>query len=37
MMSPTQLLERDNPIFAWHEGLLDMPGGIARRALGCPA
>lgn len=36
VMSPTRLLEPDDPMYAWRERLLDIHGGIARRALGFP-
>ena len=36
VMSPTSLLEPDDPVYLWRESLLDLHGGIARRALGFP-
>ena len=35
-MSPIRLLEPDDPLYAWRERLLDLHGGIARRAMGFP-
>jgi glutathione S-transferase len=34
VMSPTHLLEPDDPVYIWRERMLDIHGGIARRALG---
>ena len=36
VMSPIRLLEPDDPLYAWRERLLDLHGGIARRAMGFP-
>lgn len=33
-ISPLQILERDDPLFAWRERLLDAHGGLARSAPG---
>ena len=35
-MSPTRLLEPDDPVFAWRERMLDLFGGMAREAKGYP-
>ena len=35
-MSPTRLLEPDDPVFAWRERMLDLWGGYARQAKGFP-
>lgn len=35
-MSPTRLLEPDDPVFAWRERLLGLWGGYARQAKGYP-
>jgi glutathione S-transferase len=35
-MSPTRLLEPDDPVFAWRERMLDLWGGYARQAKGYP-
>ncbi len=35
--SPYPLLDRDDPVFAWRERLLDAFGGLARRAVGFDA
>ena len=32
IVSPKELLEPDDPLFAWRERLLDAHGGLARRA-----
>ena len=36
VMSPIRLLEPDDPLYAWRERLLELHGGIARRAMGFP-
>lgn len=36
VVSPTRLLEPDDPVFAWRERLLDLHGGYARQAKGYP-
>ena len=36
VMSPTRLLEPDDPMYAWRERLLDAHGGLARQAKGYP-
>lgn len=36
VMSPARLIEPDDPVHAWRERMLDIHGGIARRALGFP-
>jgi glutathione S-transferase len=36
VMSPTRLLEPDDPLFAWRERVLDLFGGYARAAKGYP-
>jgi glutathione S-transferase len=36
VMSATRLLEPDDPVYIWRECMLDIHGGIARRALGFP-
>jgi glutathione S-transferase len=35
-MSPTRLLEPDDPMYAWRERVLDLFGGYAREAKGYP-
>jgi glutathione S-transferase len=35
-MSPAQLLATDDPVHAWRERMLDLHGGIARKAKGYP-
>jgi glutathione S-transferase len=35
-MSPTRLLEPDDPVYAWRERMLDLFGGYARAAKGYP-
>jgi glutathione S-transferase len=35
-MSPQRLLEPDDPVYAWRERMLDLHGGVARRAKGYP-
>ena len=35
-MSPTRLLEPDDPVYAWRERVLDLWGGYARQAKGFP-
>ena len=35
-MSPTRLLEPDDPLFAWRERMLDLWGGYGRHAKGYP-
>ncbi len=35
-MSPTRLLEPDDPVFAWRERMLDLFGAFAREAKGYP-
>jgi glutathione S-transferase len=35
-MSPARLLEPDDPVYAWRERMLDLHGGLARRAKGFP-
>jgi glutathione S-transferase len=35
-VSPTRLLEPDDPLFAWRERMLDLFGGFARQAKGYP-
>jgi glutathione S-transferase len=35
-MSPTRLLEPDDPVFAWRERMLDLWGGYAGQAKGFP-
>jgi glutathione S-transferase len=35
-VSPTRLLEPDDPLFAWRERMLDLWGGYARHATGYP-
>jgi len=35
-MSPTRLLEPDDPLFAWRERMLDLWGGYAREVKGFP-
>jgi glutathione S-transferase len=36
VVSPTRLLEPDDPVYAWRERLLDAHDGYARKALGYP-
>jgi len=36
VMSPAKLLEEDDPLHAWRGRLLDLHGGMARRAFGYP-
>jgi glutathione S-transferase len=36
VMSPTSLIESDDPVCSWRERLQDIYGGIARSALGYP-
>ena len=35
-LSPQRLLEPDDPVFAWREKMLDLHGGLARKAKGYP-
>jgi glutathione S-transferase len=35
-MSPQRLLEPDDPVYAWRERMLDLHGGLARKARGYP-
>jgi glutathione S-transferase len=35
-LSPQRLLEPDDPVFAWREKMLDLHGGLARKAKGHP-
>lgn len=35
-VSPQRLLEPDDPVFAWRERMLDLYGGLARKAKGYP-
>ena len=35
-VSPLRLLEPDDPVFAWRERMLDLYGGLARKAKGYP-
>jgi glutathione S-transferase len=35
-VSPVRLLEPDDPVFAWRERMLDLHGGLARKAKGYP-
>ena len=35
-VSPVMLLESDDPVYAWRERLLDLYGGLARKAKGYP-
>ncbi len=35
-ISPFKLIERDDPVFAWRERMLDLFGGMAREAKGYP-
>jgi glutathione S-transferase len=35
-MSPVRLLEPDDPVYAWRERMLDLHGGLARKAKGYP-
>jgi glutathione S-transferase len=35
-VSPARLLEPDDPVFAWRERMLDLHGGLARKAKGYP-
>lgn len=37
VMSPAALLEKDDPLHAWRERMLDLHGDLARRAKGYPA
>lgn len=37
VMSPARLLETDDPVHAWRERMLDLHGGLARKAKGYPA
>lgn len=37
VMSPAVLLEKDDPLHAWRERMLDLHGGLARKAKGYPA
>lgn len=37
VMSPAALLEKDDPLHAWRERMLDLHGGLARMAKGYPA
>ena len=37
VMSPARLLEKDDPLHAWRERMLDLHGGLARSAKGYPA
>ena len=37
VMSPAALLEKDDPLHAWRERMLDLHGGLARKAKGYPA
>lgn len=37
VMSPAVLLEKDDPLHAWRERMLDLHGGLARKARGYPA
>lgn len=36
-ISDFRLLERDDPVYAWRERMLDLFGGLARQAVGYPA
>jgi glutathione S-transferase len=36
VVSPTRLLEPDDPLYAWRERMLDLFGGYARQARGYP-
>ena len=36
VMSPIHMLEQDDAVYIWRERMLDIHGGIARRALGFP-
>jgi len=36
VMSPAQLLEPGDPLCAWRERMLDLYGGLARKARGYP-
>lgn len=36
VMSPAHLLEPDDPVYAWRERMLDLHGGMARKATGYP-
>jgi glutathione S-transferase len=35
-VSPQRLLEPDDPVYAWRERMLDLHGGLARKAKGYP-
>lgn len=35
-VSPVKLLESDDPVYAWRERMLDLYGGLARKAKGYP-
>ena len=35
-VSPVKLLEADDPVYAWRERMLDLHGGLARKAKGYP-
>jgi hypothetical protein len=35
-VSPTALLEADDPVFAWRERMLDAYDGAGRKAVGHP-
>lgn len=35
-VSPVRLLEPDDPVYAWRERMLDLHGGLARKANGYP-
>lgn len=35
-VSPVKLLESDDPVYAWRERMLDLHGGLARKAKGYP-
>jgi glutathione S-transferase len=35
-VSPARLLDADDPVYAWRERLLDLHGGLARKAKGYP-
>lgn len=36
VVSPTRLLQPDDPLFGWRERMLDLFGGMARQAKGYP-
>ena len=36
-VSPTQLLDADDPVYAWRERMLDAFGGAGRKAVGFDA